>query len=479
MMAKAPPITWSPYQNAIFDDVANGHGNTVVIARAGASKSTTLVECVKYIPKRKKVLFLAFNKIIAQELDERINKSYIEVKTLHSFGCRAVMAAFGKVAVDPNKGFNICQMVLEENGFKRYESKKFDLTQSLLQAVNLCKGSLIDTPSKIDLLMDQYDIDTFELDRGDFIKFVCQVLRKCKEERSCIDFSDMIWMPYVYAMNCPQYDRVFQDESQDTNPAQMHLALSALKKDGRYLAVCDDRQVLYSFAAVDINTVDILTKKLNAKKLPLPVSYRCAKSIVKLAQTIVPDIQAAPNAKEGIVRDVPEDIFLSLVKPGDFVLSRVNAPLIYYCMELIRNGVRANILGRDVSNGLIFLLKKSEAKSIDEFLVWLAKWKRDEIKRLEEKNRDPILILDKAACLENLCRGAKSIEQVKDNVKEMFSDEDKWNIVRLSSIHRSKGLQAERVFVLMNTLRRDGSQSEANIEYVAITRTISELYLVR
>jgi superfamily I DNA/RNA helicase len=478
-MAKSAPLVWSPYQQAIFSDVQNGTGNTVVIARAGASKTTSLVECVKYIPKKKKSLFIAFNKAIAVELEERINKSYIEVRTLHSFGCRVVMSAFGKVKIDPNKTYNLSQAVLEENGLKRYEKKKFDLAQSICNTVNLCKSSLIDIPSKIDILIDQYDIDTLELDRDDFIKIVCQVLRKCKDERACIDFSDMIHYPYIFNMNIPKYDRVFLDEGQDMSPAQLHIALSACKKDGRFLAVADDRQVLYSFAGVDINSVDILVKKLNAKILPLPISYRCAKSIVKLAQTIVPDIQSAPNAKDGSVRSISEDIFLSLVKPGDFILSRVNAPLIYYCMELIHNKVRANILGKDVSQGLIYMIKKSEAKTIDEFLVWLGKWKKEEIKRLEDKNRDPILVLDKANCLENLCRGMKSLDQVKNNVKELFNDEDRGNIVRLASIHKSKGLEAKRVFILMNTLRRDMSQSELNIEYVGYTRAMDELYLVR
>ena len=76
-----PKIIWSKYQNAIFEDVKNGKDgqNTVVIARAGASKTTVLVEAVKYIPKNKKTLFICFNKSIQLELDERINRSYIRM----------------------------------------------------------------------------------------------------------------------------------------------------------------------------------------------------------------------------------------------------------------------------------------------------------------------------------------------------------------------------------------------------------------
>ena len=51
---------WSDYQKAIFKDIAKGEGHTVVIARAGSAKTSSLVEGSKYIPKGKKSLFCAF-----------------------------------------------------------------------------------------------------------------------------------------------------------------------------------------------------------------------------------------------------------------------------------------------------------------------------------------------------------------------------------------------------------------------------------
>src|ERR1700674_3059719 len=95
-------LVWSEFSKSIFDNISNGTGHTIVIARAGCGKTSNLVEGVKYIPKRKKTLFVSFNKDIAVELDQRINKSYIECRTLHSIGFAAVRNAFGKkVALDP------------------------------------------------------------------------------------------------------------------------------------------------------------------------------------------------------------------------------------------------------------------------------------------------------------------------------------------------------------------------------------------
>lgn len=472
-------LIWSPYQTAIFSDIATGQGNTVVIARAGASKTSVLVEGVKYIPKRLKSLFVAFNRDIAIELNERIGKSYITTKTLHSVGFSTVKNHFGKMAFDPDKTNNIVSNILTTRGHKKFNKGKFDIASSLVKAVSLCKGTLIDTPSKIDILIDEFDIDTFDMGRDEFIGCICLALRKCKSEISCIDYSDMVYFPFVYGMKFEQYDRVFIDEAGDLNKAQLHIALNSCKNDGRILAVGDEKQVLYSFTGVEIDVLDTLVKRLNAKVLPLPISYRCPKSVIRLAQKIVPDIQAAPNAKEGSVKTVSEDVFLSLVRPGDFVLSRINSPLIYYCMELIRKGVRANIAGRDIGKGLAWLVRKSNTKTADEFLVWLEKWKKSEIKRLEDTGRDPILIVDKAGCLENLCKGSKDTEDILDKINELFSDAEDKDIVVLQTIHKSKGKEADRVFLLMNTLRKDNSQVELNVEYVAKTRTRDQLYLVR
>lgn len=474
-----PKKEWSRYQSNIFEDVARGTGHTVVIARAGSGKTTTIVESFKYVPKRMKTLMVAFNKSIADELRERA-QSYVDVMTLHSLGFKAIRSAFGKdVALDPEKTMNLTQNILSEKGLKKFEKESFDTAIALCRTITLCKGYLIDTPSKIDILLDKFGIDTCELERDDFIKTVCQILRKCKETKMVIDFDDMVWYPFIYNIPVGKWDRVFVDETQDLNEAQIHMALSACKKGGRICAVGDDRQAIYGFRGADSEAIENVIKRLDAKILPLSVTYRCSKNIVKMAQEIVPDIEAASNAKDGIIKNIPEDGFLLQAKPGDFILSRVNAPLIYYCLALLRMGVSANIQGKDVGLNLCYMIKKSEAKSVPDFLKWLDNWKAAEIARLRAKNRDPILITDKAACLETLCEGAHSLDEVVDNIKTLFNDGDDSNRVILSSTHKAKGLERDRVFLLTWTYRRGMNREEDNLWYVGVTRAKSELFLVK
>jgi DNA helicase-2/ATP-dependent DNA helicase PcrA len=62
----------SKFQQKIYDFITDGKGNAVVSAVAGSGKTTTLLNALKLIPTNKRVLFLAFNKSIAKELQERV-----------------------------------------------------------------------------------------------------------------------------------------------------------------------------------------------------------------------------------------------------------------------------------------------------------------------------------------------------------------------------------------------------------------------
>jgi len=82
----------------------------------------------------------------------------------------------------------------------------------------------------------------------------------------------------------------------------------------------------------------------------------------------------------------------------------------------------------------------------------------------------------------NVC---PAIDDILKKIKEFISASD--NCVKLSTIHRAKGLEAERVFILNfdelpyfkpNQKYWENLQEE-NLKYVAITRAMRELYLVR
>jgi DNA helicase-2/ATP-dependent DNA helicase PcrA len=464
---------WSDYQQAIFKDVAEGTGHTVVNALAGSSKTTVTIESLYHLPLGVSCLLVAFNKSIQTELAARAPEG-VEVCTLHSLGLRAVTRAFGKVQIDANKSYPLIESVIGKDPEVR------DMVQAIFKAVSLCKGYLATTPSEIDEVLDKHSIDAGLGDeRGKFITNVQQVLKLAKEQTNIIDFDDMVNFPVSLKLSTAKYMRVFCDEAQDLNKAQLELALMHLKEGGRFMATGDKFQALYGFAGADSASIDNIISRLQAKTLPLTITYRCPKAVVRLAQTIVPSLEHAPNAEEGIVRDVSEEEMKKNVKGGDYILSRVNAPLISLCMYFLKNGRPASIAGRDVGTGLVSLIKKSKAKSISEFLDYIESWRNRECGRLAAKRKDTTSVEDRADCLIALCEGAVSLNDVKQNIEKLFSDVGPSERIMLSSIHRAKGGERDNVWVLAKTLRTKQGGEEANIAYVAYSRAKKSLYLVR
>ena len=93
---------WSKLQQDIFADVREGDGHTVVEARAGTGKTSTIVEALNHIPSGQRAMLVAFNRSIARELGERC-PSNTRCQTLHSHGFGAVRKAFKGVTVDEDK----------------------------------------------------------------------------------------------------------------------------------------------------------------------------------------------------------------------------------------------------------------------------------------------------------------------------------------------------------------------------------------
>ena len=464
-----PNLIWSDYQKDIFRNVANGIGNTAVIARAGSSKTTSLVEALRYVPKGKKVLVAAFNKSIAEELKSRVSERH-DCATLHSLGYRAVRQRFGEVVLDNKKCINI---VNELNGADDYE-----LNIEIVRTISLCKSSLVDTPSKIMDLMDKYDIDP-PYEREKFAALIIKVLGECKKQTNIIDFDDMIYFPFVYNLNIGKWDYIFIDEAQDMSYSQLVMAISAARKDSRIFVFLDDRQAIYGFRGCDIESVRSILDRLNPAKLSLPISYRCPQKVVSLAKTIVPDIEIAPGAIEGVIEEITQNNLLKSVRPGDYIISRTNAPLIKNCLALLKMGVPANIQGRDIGSNLLYFIKKSKTKTIEKFLEFLEKWKREEIKRLTAEKKDLTICVDKAETLSNLCEGCSSIKELKENIEKLFDDIEDKDKVLLGTTHKLKGMETNNVFLLRWTYRPGSEvEEESNLFYVGITRAKQKLFLV-
>lgn len=474
-----PKHNWSDYQKAVFRNIAKDDGHLIIDAFAGSAKTSSIIESFKYIPKGKKSIVLAFNKKIQEELQARA-PSYIEKKTFHSLGLQAIKQRFGDVEIDDYKVSNLTK---EELG----KGADYDLITNVCDTVAYCKYGLLDMPSQISDIIDNFGVDLCEMDKSKFISLVIKMLSQDKALTNKIDFNDMCWFPFVYNLPLGQYDYVYVDEYQDLNKSQMVMAKKLCKPaDGRIILTGDLFQSLYSWRLADESVAKEIRSHGKTKVLALPISYRCPKSVIKLAQNWTPDITCPDTAIEGQIKEITLNELYSSVKAGSFILSRTNAPMIKICMNLIRSGIKANIMGRDVGKQLIYLIKKSKKKQVPAFLKWLEDWKNEEVEKLMAKNIKTENVLDRVECLTTLCDECKTLEEVSKKINEMFDDTDEKNIVILSSVHRAKGMERNDVFLLRWTFRAwfdqmhfiDKPNEEGNIAYVAATRSKKNLYIV-
>jgi len=475
---KPKEIVPSEYQKAIFDFVKEGKGHAVVEAVAGSGKTTTIVMALQYTDPDSDVAFVAFNRHIANELAKRAPK-HVKVSTLHSLGYAACREAYGnEIIVKPDKVRSILESIMDRYVYG-------NLFSVISKFVSLVKANLSgDLDADLDVIADHYGIE-LNSNRAFIYDAVRLVIKKSYEQRkSVIDYDDMCWLPVVDKVVAKLFDFLFIDEAQDLNQCQIQLALMHVKAGGRIVAVGDRHQSLYGFRGADVNAIPNIIESLKAKTLPLSITYRCPKSHVQLAQTFVPEITAADLAKEGIVRDS-----LNLVGEavtGDMVLCRTNAPLVAPAFALIRNGVKAVIRGRDIGKGLKVLIRKMKSSTLLDLLSKLAEYKEREISKLiaAEKTSQAQALEDKVETVIALSDGISTIYELKMRIDNVFSDYVRG--VVFSSVHRAKGLEAERVFILEPSKMPHPMAKqpwemvqERNIQYVAYTRSKHELIFVR
>jgi hypothetical protein len=524
---------------------AASHNNRAIIcsARAGCGKTTTSEEGFKRIrglPTRitpspqqqaiwdammegssaKFMAFTAFGKDIAEEGARRfresgLDKMGVDSMTTHRMGFRAVRKAFQlKQGDDATNPYVVQDYIAELMGAapKQLKKDKPTLVSATEDLVSLVKQTLTNpTQPELDRLAWHYDIEMpANGDKQKVFQLVPEVLDKCRnpELRGQVDFDDMVWLPLVHDLPMFKYGFMVVDEAQDLNRARQELVKKAAYK---LMIIGDERQAIYGFSGADHESMQRMQRDLErasgASILKLTVTRRCGRAIVEEARRYVPDFEAHETNPDGLVGELryptykdslghwcelPEaETYLSKVQPGDRVLCRANAPLISQCFKMIRMGLPTVILGRNIGTGLVKLIDKLKASNIWDLLVKLQQW--EEMEDAKERaapqpsERKLLQIHDKALSIRTLCTSqSDSVDDLKKRISTLWTDNDSTEKVKLSSIHKAKGLEADRVFWLQppycgpnrDKLRPHELIQEENLDYVAITRAVKELYHV-
>ena len=256
------------------------------------------------------------------------------------------------------------------------------------------------------------------------------------------------------------------------------------------------------------------TNERGCQVLRLTQTRRCGKLIVEEAKRIVPDFSAHESNCEGKVSRTTLSKFPDMTRDGDMVLCRVNAPLVSQALKMIKSGRKAVIRGRDFGGQLITFVRKMEAQDVVHLMTKVGEYTRVETQKENAKTNPSEMrlmsIQDRQDCVEVFADGALSVTEVVERMELVFAGKVcvtcgkhyvetteqcygcKLPLTRpegviFSSIHRAKGLEANRVFCLdlkgctipHPMCKTEWSrQQDWNGRYIQITRAIQELVYV-
>lgn len=490
-------FTPSPYQQAVFDHLERfpEADNLMVEAVAGSGKTTTIVHGLRHLPAHLNVCMLAFNKSIATELSGKVPAGVV-VKTFHSLGFAAYRSAVpGRVEVDGKKTYKVLETFLNRDECWDYGAPVAKLVGLAKQAGFGLPG--VDTSAQQwQALADHYDVSAKKgTSWTRVLAHAARALELSGRTLDVVDFDDMLYMPLLTGAAWPHFDVVFVDEAQDTNRLQVDIVKALIEPKpgvfasgppGRLVFVGDRRQAIYGFRGADASALDNISAEFRCRHLPLSVTYRCPKTVVREAQTNgAPEIEAYEHAAEGAVK-VVETFHAEDFGAADAVLCRNKAPLLSLAYACIAQGVGVRFLGREIGQGLIKLVEKLRARDLDDLLAKLRTWERKETDRARADGREMAVAAaeDKAECI-RVAVGALPLDATVGglvaSLKAVF-DEKRGRLLTLSTIHKSKGMEWPVVWLLDEhlmpskwALQAWQQEQEANLRYVAITRAESEL----
>jgi DNA helicase-2/ATP-dependent DNA helicase PcrA len=513
-MAAAPSpsgssLKLSPQQQAVVDFGAMDSGNFLVEAVAGAGKTTTLAQMCTRL--RGSTVVLVFNKKNVGEFEKKLAQlgaGGVRVSTFHAAGMQAWRSAYPRVRVDDKKLDRLMWDLQVPKELRGFVAKLTGLVKQACVDIAWRQDDrwkwldLIDHFDLEDLLRsEEYALDSSKkIDSG--IDWTRQLLAaSIAANEQAIDFDDMLHAPLLEGVRFTQYTNVLLDEAQDTNFARMLMAERMLAPGGRLCAVGDRHQAIYGFTGAESDALDQIAEHFNCTRLPLTVSYRCPRVVVEHARKWVSHISAAPEAPEGIVRELPEREFLKLTPDAaDAVLCRNTKPLVELAFQYIRRHIPCHVEGREIGQGLIALARRwKDVWRAEELVDHLEDFLKEERAKLLRRGREEKAeaLSDRVETLlvliESLKPGA-TVQDLEQVIRDLFQDSEveeatvgglfkPKKTLTLSTVHKAKGREWSRVFILGRNrympskyAKQDWQlEQEKNLIYVAVTRAMNEL----
>ena len=299
-----------------------------------------------------------------------------------------------------------------------------------------------------------------------------------------IDFTDMLDKFLIKGNVNNKFDVIFVDEAQDLSLIQWKM-IEKIEKDNQcdVWVAGDDDQAIFGWAGADVDSfID-----WKAKEIPLQQSERVPSEIQIKALGIIDRVQDNRLNKDYFPKKEAGEILMQfklsavdMTKGEWLILARTN-PLLKPIPRYLK------------SQGLFF--ETAQGNSIGKTLFedigyWNQMRKGEKIPEVQEQR-----VLERMSKRDETQTWYDAFDQVvpstKDYLRSMLAngeDLSKTPRIKVSTIHGAKGGEATNVVLFLNqtlntmkaakksVIKQD---EEYRVWYVAVTRTIQKLYLIK
>lgn len=443
--------------------------------------------CREHYPaSQPKAIYMAYNTEAVADIKKKVHPD-CEVKTIHGWGFQAIKNVHGYKPLNDKRSE---QLVAEITGSSLYDLKdKFEWI-STIRFVEKLKEELlpIDVTSFYTLQAKYSELAPFKI-HNNICEYASKLVSKMKQKafdyKFGLEFIDQLWVAafVLSERREPPYEWGFVDECQDLSPLKLRVAQLLCKN---LVFVGDENQAINAWQGGDPLSISKIKKECDGV-LPLNLSFRLRPNHAEFANGLRPTakIRTIPGKADGVFETLEEDRMWDIIhgsrENNPLIVCRYNAPLAKLALASLRKDIPVRTLGTRIYDGLVYTVRNRKATSMSDLHKKLEIYEETCMKAGNESAKS--VTRDKFNTIRHLLTACKSPDDFEPLVKQMLKASGKKSI-RLSTVHKAKGLESETVFILnppVNNTRVENpldQEQEMNCSFVAHTRSKNEQYYI-
>lgn len=488
----------------------------IILGPPGTGKTTTLLNIMQDELSRgvdpRRLGFVAFTKKAAQEAKERACERFAYraedlpyMRTIHSL-------AFKQIGLKPDRVMQWSHyreladaLGIELKGSSALDDGLYGMSAGdrlmFLEGLARVKQCALHSVWED---ADEIDIDFRELER------FSRALAAFKQARGLLDYTDMLDVFVAHAQaTVPQLDVLIVDEAQDLSIKQWGVIDAIAARAARVYVAGDDLQAIFQWAGADVATF----LGLQGKRKVLEQSYRIPRAVHHVAARIAARIVQKsvqvyrPREEQGAVHWYadPDEVDLS---QGTWLLLARNGYMLEALEDMCRRqgfsytSVGRNPLDSPALKAIVLYERLRKGQPVDKqdaelVMKWMttrhaSQGVRAALRKHPAKQQLTIRDLQAWGFAKEPPIWHVMLDRISDDDREFFiaarkrgETLTKTPRIRISTIHCSKGGEADNILLLTDMSTRTRQEMERNPDselrcwYVAVTRTKQALHLVQ